>query len=299
MNIIEAKNLYYKYSQKQLVLDNISMNVPEGSLYGFLGPNGAGKTTTLKLILGLLKKQKGEIKIFSKNFESARTEILEKVGNLIEAPSIYSHLNAKENLLVYQKLYNCPKSRINEVLNSVSLSNTGNKKAGNFSLGMKQKLGIAISLLNNPPLLILDEPTNGLDPNGIIEMRDLLQSLNKEQGTTILISSHILSEIEKFVSHVGIVNNGKVLFENTLAELKKQTSSTRVIIKSNNDSLVYTLLSNQTNSKKLEFGIEVSISSKEEIASVIRTLVKNEIDVYEVNPINSDLETIFMNVINQ
>lgn len=172
--------------------------VPKGSIYGFLGPNGAGKTTTLRLILGLLKRQTGSINVFNVPFDENRIEILNQTGSLIESPSLYSHLTAYENLNVLRKIYQCPESRINDVLELVGLSNTGKKKSGLFSLGMKQRLGIAIALLNNPALLILDEPTNGLDPNGILEIRELLKRINAESGITIVISSHLLSEIENW-----------------------------------------------------------------------------------------------------
>ena len=189
---IEAINVSHHFSKGEKVLNNINFSVKTGSIYGFLGPNGAGKTTTLRLILGLLKKQEGEINVFGKAFEQNRTAILRGIGSLIESPSLYGQLTAAENLSVWQKVYQCSKNRIQEVLNLVGLRDTGAKKASQFSLGMKQRLAIAIALLHNPSLLILDEPTNGLDPNGIIEMRELLKKLNKEQEITILISSHLL-----------------------------------------------------------------------------------------------------------
>ena len=153
-------------------MDDINLRVEFGSIYGFLGPNGAGKTTTLRLVLGLLKKQRGSIRVFGQKFDDDRVQILSRIGSLIESPSIYGHLTAAENLKLLQKIYQCPKARIAEVLELVGLANTGKKKAGQFSLGMKQRLSIAIALLHSPTLLILDEPTNGLDPNGIIEIRN-------------------------------------------------------------------------------------------------------------------------------
>ena len=179
MNCIETKDLSYRFSTDQLILDKINLQVPNGSIYGFLGPNGAGKTTTLRLILGLLKKQEGNIHLFGKTFEKHRISILKNIGSMIESPSIYGHLTATENLLLLQKVYQCPVGRISEVLKTVGLEHVGQKKAGQFSLGMKQRLSIAIALLHNPSLLILDEPTNGLDPNGIIEIRELLKKLNE------------------------------------------------------------------------------------------------------------------------
>jgi lantibiotic transport system ATP-binding protein len=222
MNCLETNNLGHKFSEKEMVLNDINLRVIKGRIYGFLGPNGAGKTTTLKLILGLLKKQQGEILIFGKSLDKDRIDILKNIGSLIESPSLYGHLTARENLNLLQKIYQCPEGRIQEVLNLVGLANTGNKKTSQFSLGMKQRLSIAIALLHNPLLLILDEPTNGLDPNGMIEIRELLIRLNEEQGITIIISSHLLAEIEKLVTYVGVINKGRMLFQGTLEELKSK-----------------------------------------------------------------------------
>lgn len=199
MNCIETEQLSFQYSKNEMIINNIDLKVPQSSIYGFLGPNGAGKTTTLKLLLGLLKQNTGSIKIFEQPFENNRIEILKKIGSLIEAPSFYSHLTAIENLRILQRVFQCSKSRIYEVLDIVGLSSVSKKKTINFSFGMKQRLGIAIALLHSPELLILDEPTNGLDPNGIIEIRELLIKLQKENNITILVSSHLLSEVEKIV----------------------------------------------------------------------------------------------------
>ncbi|SKB77943.1 ABC transporter ATP-binding protein [Dyadobacter psychrophilus] len=219
MYILETNGLSHQFDGDGLVVNELAMRVPKGSIYGFLGPNGAGKTTTLRLILGLIKKQTGQIHIDGRPMEQNRVAILKEVGSLIDSPSFYGHLNAAENLRVFQKLYQSPKERIHEVLELVGLSRTGNKKAGRFSLGMKQRLGIAIALLHDPRFLILDEPTNGLDPGGMFEIRELLGRMNQQHGISILISSHLLSEMEKLVSHVGIINKGQLIFEGTLDAL--------------------------------------------------------------------------------
>src|ERR1700712_3603967 len=164
MQILETRELSHRFGDNGVALDNVDLQVPEGSIYGFLGPNGAGKTTTLRLVLGLLKRQHGSISIFGKPFEENRIECLKKIGSLIESPSVYSHLTAFENLKIYQNLYGCALSQINEALTLVGLASTGKKKAGKFSLGMKQRLSLAIAIMHRPSLLILDEPTNGLDP---------------------------------------------------------------------------------------------------------------------------------------
>ena len=299
MYCIETINLNYQFSENEKVLNNINLQVSEGSIYGFLGPNGAGKTTTLKLILGLLKKQKGEIMIFGQTFLKNRIEILSNIGSMIETPSIYSHLTARENLQVLQKVYRCSKDRIAEVLELVGLANTGNKKAGNFSLGMKQRLAIAIALLHSPKLLILDEPTNGLDPNGILEIRELLKKLAHLQGITILISSHLLSEIEKLVTHIGIINYGNLLFQGTLPDLinKQKLSSFIQFSTSDNQKALEIFEKNNISILSINEKISIQILDKSKIARINEQLVLNRIDVYEIQTVKSDLEQIFFDVI--
>ena len=206
--IIETKNLNKRY-KKQEVNKDISLLVPKDSIYGLLGPNGAGKSTLLKMLTGMINPTSGEIIYKEKPW--SRNDLLE-IGALIEQPPIYENLTARENLKVRTLLYNLPESRIDEVLEIVQLTNTGNKKAGKFSMGMKQRLGIAIALLNNPKLLILDEPTNGLDPIGIGELRELIKSFPKK-GITVILSSHILSEVEQIADYVGIMANGRLWYQ--------------------------------------------------------------------------------------
>jgi ABC-type multidrug transport system ATPase subunit len=297
---LETNGLVHAFSRQDVVLNNINLQVTEGSIYGFLGPNGAGKTTTLRLILGLLKKQQGTIHIFGKSFEQNRVPVLKKIGSLIESPSLYGHLTAIENLRVLQKIYQCPEERIAAVLKDVGLSGTGNKKARQFSLGMKQRLSIAVALLNNPSLLILDEPTNGLDPNGIIEIRELLKKLNLEQGMTIIISSHLLPEIEKLVTHAGIINKGKMMFQGTLPELiNKQQQASSVIIETNDAAKTIQVLYENHIKAHIENGkMILPVMSKQALAGINRQLVQHNIDVYEINIIKNDLESIFMDLIN-
>jgi ABC-type multidrug transport system ATPase subunit len=298
---IETVDLTHKFSDREIALNRVNLQVLEGSIYGFLGPNGAGKTTTLKLILGLLKKQSGEILVFGKAFEKDRVEILRQTGTLIESPSIYGHLTAVENLRILQKIYQCPKARIGEVLDLVGLAQTGSKKAHHFSLGMKQRLSIAIALLHDPSLLILDEPTNGLDPNGILEIRELLQNLNQTGGITILISSHLLSEIEKLVTHIGIINQGRLLFQGTLADLiSKRQQNSFIVFETSNDSKTQKILSGFGVNSRIEAGkIAIPILEKEKIAAINRQLVENNIEVYQISKIENDLEKIFFDVISE
>ena len=298
---IETIDLTHKFSEGETVLNRVNLQVIEGTIYGFLGPNGAGKTTTLKLILGLLKKQHGEILVFGKPFAANRVETLRQIGSMIESPSLYGHLTAVENLRVLQKVYQCPPTRIVEVLELVGLAETGKKTAGQFSLGMKQRLSIAIALLHSPKLLILDEPTNGLDPNGILEIRELLQSLNQNQGITILISSHLLSEIEKLVTHIGIINQGNLLFQGTLAELiSKRQQNSFVVFETNNDPQTLQILSGFGASARIEAGkIAIPVLDREKIAAINEILVQSGVEVYQISKVENDLEAIFFDVISE
>lgn len=209
--ILETKELTKKFGRQKAVA-NLSLQIEKNSVYGLLGPNGAGKSTTLKMITGMLHKTSGEILFEDKPWSRAD---LEKIGALIEMPPLYDNLTAWENLKVRTLLLGLPDSRIMEVLEIVDLKNTGKKKSGQFSIGMKQRLGIAIALLNHPRLLILDEPTNGLDPLGIQELRDLIKSF-PEQGITVILSSHILAEVEQIADHIGIINNGRLAYQNAI-----------------------------------------------------------------------------------
>ena len=207
-NILETRELTKNFSG-QLAVSGVSLEIKRNTIYGLLGPNGAGKSTTLKLILGLLRPTKGEI-LF--DGEPWRRDHLAKIGSLIEEPALYGNLTAEENLLVHTKLLGVPKDKIYELLEIVDLKDTGSKCVSQFSLGMRERLGIAIALLNDPSLLILDEPTNGLDPVGIQELRELLVSFPKK-GMTVILSSHILSEVDQVVDEIGIINQGQLMFQ--------------------------------------------------------------------------------------
>lgn len=301
MYCVETNQLSHSFSKEQQVLNNINLLVPKGSIYGFLGPNGAGKTTTLRLLLGLIKKQQGEVLIFNKPLQHNRIALLKQIGSMIETPSLYGHLTAVENLQLMQKIYQCPKTRIEEVLQTVGLTGTGRKKAAHFSLGMKQRLSLAVALLHNPALLILDEPTNGLDPYGIIEVRDLLKKLNEEQGISIIISSHLLSEIEKLVTHVGIISKGNMVFQGSLNNLvrKQYQSSSLVVETSDLNKAVEIIRGLQLNGTVENGKMVLPIPSKESIAHLNREFVNAGIDVFEMSTVRKDLETIFIELINQ
>ena len=197
--LIQTEGLNFQYSKNKKVLNDISIHVPKGAIYGFLGPNGAGKSTTMRLLTGIIPEQGNAIKLFGNSLQEQLPFVFTKIGSLVESPALYLHLSGIDNLKYIAKLRNIPEAKINETLELVDLSRDGNRKAKQYSLGMKQRLAIAMALLSDPELLLLDEPVNGLDPNGIIDIRKLLIKLNQEKGVTIFVSSHLLSEIEKCV----------------------------------------------------------------------------------------------------
>lgn len=227
--VIETKGLTKKFRKFTAVKD-LNLKVPRKTIYGFLGPNGAGKSTTIRMLLDLIKPTGGEVYLFGKDISRYRMDILRKVGSLVEAPSYYGNLTAYENLEITRRILKIDKKEIDKALEIVNLSKWKNVKVKSFSLGMKQRLGIAQALIGPRELLILDEPTNGLDPAGVREIRDLIISLPRIMGVTLLISSHILSEIEQMADYVGIIRNGNLLFQGTLDELKARTN-TQILIK--------------------------------------------------------------------
>lgn len=294
--IISTEGLSYNFTKELNTLDNIDLRVQKGSVFGFLGPNGAGKTTTLRLLLGLLKNQKGSIRIFDQDLSSNRISILRRIGSLIEQPSLYAHLTAKENLELYRTIFNLDKNRIAKCLQLVDLANTKNKKVKQFSLGMKQRLSIALALLHEPELLILDEPTNGLDPNGIIETRELIRKLNTEQGISIVISSHILGEIEKMVSDIGIIHKGKMLFQGTLKELQQVKEQKGFIQIDTSDNMQALTLLHSNGAIQKNGLIQLPAQTKEQIAILVRKLISSNVDIFLLQPQIMDLEQIFLDI---
>lgn len=222
-SVIETHNLCKTYNGRTVV-NHLNLSVPQGCVYGFLGPNGAGKSTTMKMLLGLTHPTSGSVQLLGKTMnQENRILLLRQTGSLIESPSGYLHLTARENLSIIADLKGTPHKDIDRVLEVVDLTADANRKVGQYSLGMKQRLGIAMALLGKPGLLILDEPTNGLDPAGIQEMRSLIASMPEQTGATVMISSHLLGEIEQMVTQIGILNHGKMLFEGSLQELQKHS----------------------------------------------------------------------------
>lgn len=295
---IQTCNLTYSFGH-QKVVDNLSLQVEKGSVYGFLGPNGAGKTTTIKILLNLLKSPTDTVFIFGKEINENRIESLKKIGSLVEQPAIYAHLTGTENLVNRCILLGLPRSKAAQMLELVGLSTAANKKSGKYSLGMKQRLGIALALLSDAELLLLDEPTNGLDPNGIIEMRNLLSELAVKHHKTILVSSHLLNEIEKIATHVGILNKGKLLFQGTVDEL--QAFNTPVVaIEVDQTTQAAHLLTSQGYevSNPAENTIQIPFVSKAETGKINTMLIQNGFIVYSIHFVKKDLERLFLDITN-
>ena len=294
--VISTDGLTFDFGN-QTVVKSLSLQVPEGSIYGFLGPNGAGKTTTIKLLLNLLQTQQGSIHVFGKELKSNRLEILAQIGSLIEQPAIYLHLSGKENLLNRALLLQIGEARVNEVLKIVHLTDAAHKKAGQYSLGMKQRLGIALALLSDPKLLILDEPTNGLDPNGIIEVRELLIKLVSEHKKTVFISSHLLAEIERMATHVGIINHGELLFQGSIHDLEAM-SKPAVQIETDNtvDAANYLTRNNYTVAEVTDTHIFVPYTTKQQMGNINKLLNDMGYNVYSITKQHKDLEKLFLDI---
>jgi len=292
--VISTNNLTFTFGN-QTVVKSLSLQVPEGSIYGFLGPNGAGKTTTIKLLLNLLKTQEGSINIFDLELQSNRIKILSQIGSLIEQPAIYLHLSGKENLLNRALLLQIPEKRVDEMLALVHLRDAAHKKAGQYSLGMKQRLGIALALLSDPKLLILDEPTNGLDPNGIIEIRELLMKLTGEYKKTVFISSHLLAEIQKMATHVGIINYGELLFQGSIHELEALSKPLVQIETDRTVDAANFLKKNSIEAAEVnDHHLYVPYTSKENMGGINTLLNQNGYTIYSINKQQQDLEKLFL-----
>ncbi len=295
--VIETGNLAFGFNSKKPILKNIYLKVERGSIYGFLGPNGAGKTTTIRLLLGLLRDQNNSISLFGKNLLQNRITCLSKIGALIEQPSLYEHLSGYDNLEITRLLRKTSKEKIDNVLQTVRLSEAAHKKVKAYSLGMKQRLGIALALMAEPELLILDEPVNGLDPSGIMEMRELLKMINKKYNTTIFLSSHLISEVERTVTHIGIINMGEMLFQGTIDDLYNlQKKDLKVHIQVDDNDAAIALLKTSYGVINNDGSLEIIIQSKEEVNDIIYLLMANNIKIYEALIKNKNLEQLFLDM---
>lgn len=290
--ILKCENLN-KVIKKKQILSNVSFELNEGEILGFIGPNGAGKTTTIKLVLGLQSITSGNVKINGYDVKTDFVKAIEKVGAIVENPDFYMYLSGRKNLELVARMYkNIDSKRIDEVVKLVGLENRITDKVSKYSLGMRQRLGIAQAILNKPNLLILDEPTNGLDPEGIKELREFLVKLSKEEKMAIFISSHNLAELESFCTKVCIIKNGKVIENTSMDELKS---------KSNGDEKIYSVEINDT--KLLEKNEKINIidnnkftlsAKKEDIPAFVEMLVNKEIKIYEIKEEKVSLEDAFL-----
>lgn len=295
-NILKTVDITKKFSKK-VAVSAVNMNIKKGDIYGFIGRNGAGKTTLIKMLVGLSQPTSGSIELFdSKNLNKARR----KIGTVIEAPAFIPHLSARQNMFIQWTLLGSKdKSIIDETLKLVGLDNVGNKKVKKFSLGMKQRLGIAMTLMGEPEFLILDEPTNGLDPEGIIEIRQMLKKLNQEKGLTILISSHILGELSKLATRYGIINNGVLIDEFTEQELTERCQSS-LIVKVNDINKACEILKSELNTDKFSVLNENTLEVFDFVdnpGKVNSILAKNDIIIDSISKKSVDLEDYFMKVI--
>lgn len=296
MAAIETNQLSKNYG-KHMCVKNVDLRVPEGSIYGFLGPNGAGKSTTMKMILGLVKYTKGQVSVFGREMnQKNRLDILRNTGSLIESPSYYGHLTGRENLEIVRMLKGAEKKEIDYVLKIVRMENQQNKKAGAYSLGMKQRLGLAAALLGRPKLLLLDEPTNGLDPAGIQEMRELICSLPEKYGMTVMVSSHLLSEIDQMATHTGIINSGELIFQDSMEHLHEHSRKQIMLRTNNNMEALRVLEENGCRGKAKEGKIFLPDMEDGKIAFYIASLVKEKIGVIRVEEYQKNLEDIFLSL---
>lgn len=295
-NLVETHNLTKEYGKVRCV-DSVNMRVEPGAVYGFLGPNGAGKSTTLKMILGLAKPTAGDITLFGTPVnEKNRIKLLKQTGSLIESPSYYGHLTGEENLQIIQTLKGCSEKDIDKVLKIVRLDEARKKLVNHYSLGMKQRLGLAAALLGFPKLLILDEPTNGLDPAGIQEMRNLIRSLPENYGMTILVSSHLLSEIDQMADHVGIIRKGELVYQDTLESLHAHARE-QIALRVSHTAIAADLLrQNGMEPSPEDDYLLLPMMDDAQIAALCRQLISQNVSLYRIEKREKSLEDIFLSL---
>ena len=293
--ILVINNLCKNFGDFTAVND-ISLHVNKGDIYGFLGPNGAGKSTTLRMVLGLIKPSNGEILIDGENISGSKRKYLNSIGALIEKPDFYKNLSAFDNLKILYKMSRLKNiNKIKDVLNEVDLWDKRNQKVGGFSQGMKQRLGIAQTLIHDPSLIILDEPSNGLDPQGQADMRSLILKINKEMGITVIISSHILSEIEKISNRMVVINNGQKIVEGNVEELM-QNELLKVSFKSSDLKLIGSFLTNKKIQYENKNDCIIAQINQENIPLILKQMVESNISISEAKQMRT-LEELFLGLI--
>jgi sboF len=297
-NVLQIKNLQKGFKDTQVV-NLSSLSVQQGEIYGFLGPNGAGKTTTMKMILSLISRTAGEIEVFGQSIGTDK-QYLNQIGSMIEEPSYYPNLTGYENLLVFQKILGFDQKNIQETLKIVGLDQPKNKKklVKDYSLGMKQRLALAFALVKKPRLLILDEPTNGLDPAGIHEIRELIIKLAKEQGITVFISTHILSEVEHIADRVGIINHGQLVYEGEIRKIQSNKwLEVRGDFRGRREAISQVLFGYPCKMLEIqEDKLKLTNLADQQISSLLRDLIVEKVPIYEVKQEQETLESIFLNL---
>ena len=292
--LIETRGLTRRFAT-QLAVNNLNLSVPAGGVYGFLGPNGAGKTTAIRMLLGLIRPTAGEVHLFGRPLTANHQALMQRVGALVESPSLYPHLTGRENLEVTRRLLGSSHDLIDVALDTIKLTKDANRRVREYSLGMRQRLGLALALLNKPELLILDEPTNGLDPAGIHEMRDLIRRLPEEFGVTVFLSSHLLGEVEQIASHIGIIHEGSLLFQGTLAELQsKQHTQLTVGVKQLDQAVDYLVEAGWSVQRRVDELLSVSARAPEDAIQINRLLVEHRLEVFHLSLAQASLEDIFL-----
>lgn len=297
MEYILQTNSLSKTYKNHKALDDLSISIPKNSIYGLVGKNGAGKTTLIRIITGLQKASSGNFRFFGKETEADIQKARRKMGAIIETPSIYGNMSAYENLYEQALILGLPSyERIDECLKLTGLDTTGKKKAKNFSLGMKQRLGIAIALLGNPDFLVLDEPINGLDPQGIVEIRELILKLNREEGITFLISSHILSELSLLATHYGIIDNGKAVKEISAEELSSICRKC-INIKVDNIDIFARVLSEMNAEFNIGEDNDADIFGEINIVDLAVALKENHCQILKIREKDENLESYFISLV--
>ncbi|MCA0357042.1 MAG: ABC transporter ATP-binding protein [Proteobacteria bacterium] len=296
---IETRGLSRRFGAR-LAVEDLSMTVPERAVYGFLGRNGAGKTTTLKMILGLIRPNAGAVRVNGIDVARDRIGAARQVGALLEAHGFYGNLTGRENLGLTATLLGLRKAEIDRVLEVVEMSADADRKVGGYSLGMRQRLGLARAMLGAPPILVLDEPTNGLDPDGIADMRRFLRSLSERTGATVLLSSHLLGEIEQTATHVGVVNDGRLVLEGELARLKADLAPELIVRTGDDTRALSLLLAHGRSPVAAEAGLTVALRPGEDpdqaAAAITRQLVESGASVFAIGPRERSLEDIYRRV---
>ncbi len=297
-NCLTTHNLTKRY-RKFTALDNVNMTVPKGAIYGFIGKNGAGKTTLIRVICGLQAPTQGDYTLLGADYADKKnlSKVRKHIGAIVETPAVYPDMTAYENMKHQSIIVGNPSfDQISELLSFVGLKDTGKKKVKNFSLGMRQRLSIAMTLVGNPDFLVLDEPTNGLDPQGIVEIRELILKLNKEKNITFLISSHILGELSKLATHYGFIDNGKLIKELTASELEAQCRK-KILIKATGKKALSTVLDKTDYEYKMLSPDECEIYGEINVNDTLKLLADNGLTVSRISEKDEDLETYFINLV--